>query len=236
MKAKDVMTRYVISITPDSSIAQAIARMVNHGVSGMPVIDEDGRLLGMITESDFLRRVETDTDSERQSSRRWGELLLGAGAGAEVYSRTHGRRVRDVMSEEVITASPDASLGDIVGLMEQNAIKRIPVLEDGRVVGVVSRSDLMTAVAERLNEVKPHPASDQAIRARISSEMKQQTWAPLHSVKVTVHEGIVELNGIVYDERQRSALHVLVRNVDGVSDIRDKLKYIEPMSASSDEP
>src|SRR5512133_2522184 len=114
MKAKDVMTHCVISITPDASIAEAIARMISHEVSGMPVIDDQNRLVGMITEGDFLRRAETETEGPR---RRWVELLLGAGSEAEDYARSHGRSVRDVMSANVLTVTPEAPLDEVVRVM-----------------------------------------------------------------------------------------------------------------------
>ena len=146
MKAKDVMTHCVVSIAPGAPILEAIGRMISHQVSGMPVIDADGKLAGMITEGDFLHRAETHTEAPR---RRWLELLLGPGSPAEEYSRSHGRSVQDVMSPNVITVDAEAPLGEVVRLMEENAIKRIPVVEDGRVVGIVSRADLMAALAER---------------------------------------------------------------------------------------
>lgn len=232
MKAKDVMTHCVISIAPDASIAEAIARMISHEVSGMPVIDVQGRLVGMITESDFLRRAETETEAPR---RRWVELLLGAGSEAEEYARTHGRSVRDVMSVNVISVAPESSLEDVVRLMEENAIKRIPVVEQGRVAGIVSRADLMSAVAARFNEPRTGTASDQTIRTRVMTEMKRQAWTPLHSVKANVREGVVTLQGIIYDERQRRALHVLVQNIDGVKEIRDELTYVEPLNVTLSE-
>lgn len=232
MKAKDVMTHCVISIAPEASILQAITRMISHEVSGMPVIDAGGRLVGMITEGDFLRRAETETAAPR---RRWVEMLLGAGSEAEEYARSHGRMVCDVMSSSVITVQQDTPLEDVVGLMEENAIKRIPVVDGGRVVGIVSRSDLMTAVAERFSETKASSASDHSIRGKIMTEMKQQTWAPLHSVKVIVRDGVVELQGVIYDERQRHGLHVLVQNIDGVKAVQDKLTCVETMSATLSE-
>lgn len=232
MKAEDVMTHCVISITPDASIAEAIARMISHEVSGMPVIDDHGRLVGMITEGDFLRRAETGTEGPR---RRWVELLLGAGSEAEDYARSHGRSVRHVMSTNVLTVAPEASLDEVVRVMEEHAIKRIPVLEEGRVVGIVSRADLMSAVAARISAPSQGVASDHSIRAKIMTELKRQTWAPLHSVKVTVRSGIVELLGVIYDERQRRALHVLVGNVDGVKEVRDRLTFVEPLSVTLSE-
>jgi len=232
MKAKDVMTHCVISITPESSILQAIGRMISHEVSGMPVVDAEGHLLGMITEGDFLRRAETGTEAPR---RRWVQMLVGAGSDAEEYSRTHGRAVRDVMSSNVITVEQDASLDEVVQLMEEHAIKRLPVMAGGRIVGIISRADLMSAVAQRFSEPKPGGASDHSIRAKVMTEMKRQTWAPLHSVKVLVRDGVVDLQGVIYDERQRRALHVLVQNVDGVKELRDRLTYVEPLSVTLSE-
>src|SRR5438067_5363734 len=180
MKARDVMTHCVISIPPESSVLEAITRMIGHDVSGMPVVDGDGHLVGMITEGDFLRRAETQTAAPR---RRLVEMLLGAGSEAEAYARSHGRMVRDVMSPNVLTAQQDTPLEEVVGLMEENGIKRIPIVADGHVVGIVSRADLMAAVAERFAESSRSPVSDHSVRGRIVTEMKRQTWAPLHAVK-----------------------------------------------------
>lgn len=229
MKAKDAMTHCVVSIAPDAPILEAIGRMISHQVSGMPVIDADGKLAGMITEGDFLHRAETNTEAPR---RRWLELLLGPASSAEEYSRSHGRSVQDVMSPNVITVDAEAPLGEVVRLMEENAIKRIPVLQDGRVVGIVSRADLMAALAERLTESTKQSASDAAIRESIIAEMGKQTWCPLHALKVVVRSGVVEVKGTIFDEQQRRALRVLVGNVEGVKGVRDHLTRVEQLSAN----
>ena len=227
MKAKDVMTHSLVSVAPGEPILQAIARMISHQVSGMPVIDADSRLVGIVTEGDFLRRAETHTEAPRG---RWVELLLGPGSRAEEYVRAHGRTVRDVMSTKVITVGTETPLGEVVRLMEENAIKRIPVVDDGCVVGIVSRADLMFALSEYWSESKKEPTGDEVIRRRILSEMRRQTWCPIGSLRVVVKDGMVELNGSIFDERERHALHVLVENVPGVKGIRDHLLWIEPMS------
>jgi CBS domain-containing protein len=229
MKAKDVMTHCVVSIGPDAPILEAIGRMISHQVSGMPVIDADGKLAGMVTEGDFLHRAETHTEAPQ---RRWLELLLGPGSPAEEYSRSHGRSVRDVMSPNVITVDAEAPLGEVVRLMEENAIKRIPVVEDGRVVGIVSRADLMAALAERLTESKKQLVGDAAIRESIIAEMRKQTWCPLHALKVVVRNGVVEVKGTIFDEQQRHALRVLVANVEGVKGFRERLTRLEQASGS----
>ena len=229
MKAKDVMTHCLVSAAPGERILQAIARMISHQVSGMPVIDADGRLVGIVTEGDFLRRAETHTETRR---RRWLELLLGPASGAEEYVHAHGRTVRDVMSTKVITVGKETPLGEVVRLMEENAIRRVPVIDDGQVVGIVSRADLMFALSEYLSESKRESISDEGIRRRILSEMRRQPWCPIGSLRVVVKDGMVELNGAIFDDRERHALHVLVENVQGVKGIHDHLLWIEPMSGT----
>jgi CBS domain-containing protein len=221
MKAKDIMTHCLVSIAPEAPIRDAIARMISHQVSGMPVIDADGKLIGMVTEGDFLRRPEMRTEAPR---RRWLELLLGPGSDATEYARSHGRTVQDVMSPSVVTVGKETPLSEVVRLMEDHAIKRIPVIDDGRVVGIVSRADLMSALGEYL--IKPRkvsPVSDESIRRTIVTEMKRQPWCPVQSLSIRVRKGFVDLNGTIFDARQRRALHVLVENVQGVKGIHDHL-------------
>lgn len=150
MKAKDVMTHCVVSIAPGASVLEAIARMISHQVSGMAVIDADSQLVGIVTEGDFLRRVETGTEAPR---RRWLELLLGPGSRADEYARAHGRTVQDVMSRDVITVGKETPLREVVRLMEEHGVKRIPVIDDGRVAGIVSRADLMSMAKLYASEV-----------------------------------------------------------------------------------
>lgn len=229
MKVKDVMTHSLVSITPRAPIRDAIARMISHQVSGMPVIDENRKLVGMVSESDFLRRAEMHTEAPQ---RRWLELLLGPASAADAYARSHGRTVADVMSTAVVSVGRETPLVEVVRLMEEQGIKRIPVVEDGEVVGIVTRADLMTAFGESMMKPRPvAPADDESIRRAIQSEMKRQPWCPVHSLNVKVHNGTVELKGTIFDERQRRALHVLVENVDGVKGTRDHLKLIEPETA-----
>ena len=224
MKAKDVMTHCVVSISPDAPVVDAIARMVSHQVSGMPVIDAAGQLVGMVTEGDFLRRAEMHTEAPE---RRWLELLMGPASSADDYARSHGRTVRDVMSPHVFTVREESPLADVVRLMEEHNVKRIPVVDADRVVGIVSRADLMVALAESLRDSTHAPASDESIREHIAKEMKRQRWCPLHAIRVTVRNGIVDIRGNIFDERQRRALRVLVENCQGVRTLHDHLALIE---------
>lgn len=231
MKAKDVMTRYVVSVAPQTPVQEAIARMVGHRVSGMPVVDADGKLVGIVTEGDFVRRVETGTEAPR---RRWLELLLGAGERADEYARAHGRTVQDVMASHVVTVGPEASLANVVRLMEEHAIKRVPVVDGGRVVGIVSRADLMFALGQHLGDATKAEASDATIRRRILAEMRRQTWCPFHTVRVGVQDGVVDLQGEIFDERERRALHVLAGNVEGVKRVDDGLVCIGVARGTAD--
>ena len=230
MKAKDVMTHCLVTIAPEAPILDAIARMISHEVSGMPVVETDGRLVGIVTEGDFVRRVETHTEAPR---RRWLELLLGPESSADEYARSHGHTVQEVMSSNVITVTKETPLREVVRLMEEHGIKRLPVIDDGRVVGIVSRADLMSALGGYLSRAKKASVSDESIRRRILTEMRRQTWCPLPSLRLAVRKGVVELKGTIFDERQRRALRVLVENIQGVKVVHDHLTRIEPTSGGA---
>src|SRR5215470_13084776 len=161
MKARDVMTRNVICIAPDASVLEAVRLMLQHKISGLPVVDGRSRVLGIVTEGDFLRRTETGTERKRP---RWLEFLVGSGPLARDYLRSHARRVDEVMTHDVETVTEEAQLGDIVTLMEKYRIKRVPVVRDGRVVGIVSRANLLRVLAGVAAEIPPSPQSDEAIR------------------------------------------------------------------------
>src|SRR4051794_15895335 len=149
MIASDVMTRNVISVAPDATVAQAVELMLDKGISGLFVVDAAGTLAGVVTEGDLLRRDELDTERRRSW---WLRLIASPGRQAADFTRTHGRKVADVMTRDVIAVNADAPLGDIVALMEQHRIKRVPVLEGDRVVGVVSRADLLRALSVAARE------------------------------------------------------------------------------------
>jgi CBS domain-containing protein len=228
MNARDVMTRNIISISPDATVLQAARKMLEHHISGLPVV-ENGKLVGVLSEGDFLRRQETQTQRRRS---RWLEFLMGPGRMAEEYTRTHGSKVSEVMTTNVQTATEDTSLEDIVRLMEKHHIKRVPVMRAGNLVGIITRANLMHAMVGLARGIKPVKASDAAIREQLMKVMQEQTWAPTAMVDVQVHDGVVELWGTILDERQRDALKVAAENIAGVQAVRDNLAWIEPISGS----
>lgn len=164
MIARDVMTRNVISVAPDATVAEAVESMLERGISGLLVVDEFGTLAGIVTEGDLLRRDELGTERRRSW---WLRLIASPGRQAGDFTRTHGRRVADVMTHDVLSVEADAPLADIVALMEEHRIKRVPVLEADRVVGVVSRADLLRALSVVARERGELVADDSTIRERI---------------------------------------------------------------------
>jgi CBS domain-containing protein len=227
MKAADVMTRRVVTIAADAPIAEAVGLMLQNRISGLPVVDAAGKLVGIVTEGDFLRRTEIGTEMRRP---RWVEFLLGPGRLAGDYVRTHARRVEEVMTSDVASIADDTPVDEIVRLMERRHVKRVPVVRDGEVVGIVSRANLLRALAALVVEAPPATVDDIALSARILAELAKQSWAPRIGIDVMVRDGVVELNGTIFDERERQALRVAAENVPGVKSVRDHLCWVEQMS------
>ena len=233
MQAKDVMTRDVISVAPDATVLLAARLMLQQHISGLPVIDGSGKLVGVLSEGDFLRRQETQTQRRRS---RWLEFLMGPGRTAGEYIHSHGSKVSEVMTEDVRTVGEDTPLEDIVELMERHRIKRVPVLRGKQVVGIVTRSNLMHAMVSLVRKAPPTAMDDAAIREQLLAEMKREQWAPAAMTTVVVRDGVVELWGVVIDDRQRQALTIAAENIPGVKAVKDHLVWVEPTSGMTIEP
>ena len=233
MKARDVMTSTVISVPPNATILQAARQMLQHHISGLPVIDDSGELVGILSEGDFLRRQETGT--ERRHS-RWLEFLMGPGRLAVEYSHSHGSKVAEVMTTHVHTVTEDTSLEDIVDLMERRHIKRVPVMRGKKAVGMVTRSNLMHAMVSLARAEPKSAKGDAAIRETLLAEMQKESWAPAAMVNVVVRDGVVELWGVIIDERQREALKIAAENIPGVRAVNDHMVWVEPTSGMVIEP
>jgi len=227
MKVKDVMTRKVLSIEPDVSVLHAVRSMLQNKISGLPVVDANGTLVGIVTEGDFLRRTETTTERRRP---RWLEFLVGPGRLADEYVHTHASKVSAVMTPDPYTVTEDTPLEDVVQLMEKQRIKRLPVVRGKSLVGIVSRANLLHALASLAPNSPAAVPADGVIRERLLAELERQKWAPLGFLNVVVQKGVVELWGSITDERERQALIVAAQNIAGVKDVRDHLIWVEPMS------
>jgi len=227
MQVKDVMTSPVISVEPDASIWQAVRIMLQRRISGLPVIDKHGRLVGMVSEGDFLRRAETGTQRRRPN---WLEFLMGPGRLADEYTRSHGRKIQDIMTPDPVTVTEATSLDEVVRTMEKRRIKRLPVVRGKEVVGIVSRANLIHALASIVRELVPTTATDEAIRAQLLTELAKEPWAPVALIDVIVRNGVVELWGTITEERQRQALIAAAENVPGVKAVHDRLCWVDAMS------
>jgi CBS domain-containing protein len=226
MRAHQVMTRPVISVTPETPILEAANIMLQRHVSGLPVIDTSGKLVGIVSEGDFIRRSEIGTQRRRG---RWLKFILGSGKEADDFVREHGRKVAEVMTTEPVTITEDTALEEIVQLMEQNNVKRLPVTRGDKVVGIVSRANLLQAVASLAREIPDPTADDDHIRNRIIASLEKNDWCPF-GLNVLVRDGIVHLSGVITDERAREAVIVDAENVAGVKKVHDHLCWVEVMS------
>lgn len=224
MKAHDVMTWGVISVEATASVMRAAQIMLENNISGLPVVDASGNLVGIVTEGDFLRRGEVGTQRRRP---RWLEFLIGPGRLATEYVRACGRKVGEIMTPNPYTVAQDTPLDEIVTLMEKHRIKRLPVVSGGKPVGVVSRANLLHALASLAREAQPSASDDTAIRSRILAELSKHSWAS--EINVVVRNGVVELWGAITDDRQRQAYVVAAENVPGVKGVHNHLVWVEPM-------
>jgi CBS domain-containing protein len=224
MRAHQIMTRSVVTVRPDATVLEAANTMLQHHVSGLPVVDAAGKLVGIVSEGDFIRRGEIGTQKKRS---RWLSFLMGS--DATQYVREHGRKVSEVMTPDPLTIAEDATLEEIVNAMEANGIKRMPVMRDGKLVGIVSRANLLHAVASLAREIPDPTADDDHIRSRIIQALEKHDWSPF-GLNVIVRDGIVHLSGVITDEGSRQAAIVATENVAGVKKVHDHLSWVDVMS------
>lgn len=226
MKARDLMTTNVVTVKPDTKVRDVAALMLEKHISGVPVLDDNGKLVGMISEGDLLRRPELGTEKHR---RRWLAFFSRADEQAREFTKSHALRAGDVMTKQVLHIAEDTPLGDVVGLMEKHRVKRLPVLSKGKLVGIVSRVDLIRALATRQAEpMPPPPDSDATIRAVMNDVLKNQDWALSAVVNVVVSDGVVHLWGVIDSDEQRQALRVAAENIPGVTAVEEHLTFSLP--------
>jgi CBS domain-containing protein len=219
MKARDVMVAPVITAKPSSSIKDVAEMMVEKRISGLPVVDDHGKLVGIISEGDLMHRVEARTERRRSW---WLRLMASDNVLASEYIQGHGRKVSDLMKSNPITATPDTPVSDLAVLMERNAIKRVPIVEGGQLVGIVSRANLVQAIASA-PKVPEVPVSDTEIRSRLLTNLKAQPWAHTDLLTVTVSQGVVNLWGVAHSETERKAIRVLAEETPGVTAVNDNM-------------
>src|SRR5215467_15887340 len=220
MRAIDVMVRDVMTVRPDTGVADATKLLAEHDVSALPVLDKDGNLVGVLSEADLIHRAEIGTEKHRPW---WLEAMTGASTLAEEFAKSHGKKVREVMTSGVISVTEETPLSEIAALFERKRIKRVPVVKDGKLVGIVSRANLIQALASVIGRIDEHDETDRQIRRDLLSRLQEQSWTDFGSRNITVGNGVVHLWGLVGSEAERKALLALAESVTGVSGVADEM-------------
>jgi CBS domain-containing protein len=226
MRAHQIMTKDVITVTPHTTIEAAAKIMLQTHISGLPVVDDEGKLVGIVSQSDFLRRSEIGTGRRRPA---WLQFFIGPNKAAADFVRERGRKVEDVMTEEPVTVSEDTPLEELVSLMEKKRIKRLPVTSGSVLKGIVTRSNLLQAVASLVHEIPDPTADDDHIRDRIIRTVNATDWRPI-GFEVNVRKGVVHLHGIITTDKGRQATIVAAQNTAGVKKVHDHLCFVDTYS------
>jgi CBS-domain-containing membrane protein len=220
MKARDVMVSPVITTKPSASVKEVAQLLLANRISAVPVVDDKGKPVGIVSEGDLMRRADLGT--ERHRSWWLAALFAEEEALAAEYVKQHGKTVADVMTRRLVSVGPDAGLNEIAGLLERHSIKRVPVVENGALVGIVSRANLIQALAgERTTPDAPLP--DAALRDKILAHLKTQPWAHTSLLNVTVNDGVVDIWGITRSEAEKNALRVAAETTPGVRAVNDNV-------------
>ena len=220
MQASDVMSRSVVTVRPETDLAEAVKLLAEHDVSALPVIDAENNLVGILSEADLIRRVEIGTEKHRSW---WLEAATGAATLAREYAKSHGEKVAEIMTPDVVSVAEDAPLSEIAALLERKRIKRVPVVKDGKLVGIVSRSNLIQALASVVGHIDQPAASDRQIRLELLSRLEGQSWTDFGSRNITVGDRVVHLWGLVGSPEERKALLALAETVPGVAGVCDEM-------------
>jgi len=226
MRAHQIMTKDVITVTPHTTIEKAAKIMLQTHISGLPVVDDAGKLVGIVSERDFLRRSEIGTGRKRPA---WLEFFMGPGHAAAEFVHERGRKVEDVMTPDPVTVDEETPLEELVRLMEKKDIKRLPVMSGPTLKGIVTRSNLLQAVASMAHEIPDPTADDDHIRDRILRTVNKTDWRPI-SFEVTVRNGVVHLHGIITTDEARQATIVAAENTAGVKEVHDHLCFVDTWS------
>jgi CBS domain-containing protein len=220
MKARDVMVSPVITTKPSASVKEVAHILLTHRISGVPVVDDAGKLVGIVSEGDLMRRADLGT--ERHRSWWLAALFAEEEALAAEYVKQHSKKVSDVMTKHIVAATPDTPLNEIAGLLERHSIKRVPIVENDALVGIVSRANIIQALAGDRKALDV-PVPDAKLRDKIMAHLKAQPWAHTSLLNVTVNDGIVDLWGITRSEAEKQALRVAAETMPGVRAVNDNV-------------
>ncbi len=226
MLVKDIMTPEVVSVGPGAPVGEIAELLMKEKVSAVPVLADDGKLMGVVSEGDLIRRLSGEADDGRPW---WVAALTSRAEEARDFIKSHGRTAADVMTKNVVSVTEEAGLGEVAHLLEANRIKRAPVVRGDVVVGMVSRSNLLQAVARGTAAPGTAPApSDRELRASVQEALRNCGFSNFGSTNVIVEDGVVELWGWVETDDEREALLIAAKEVDGVSEVRDHFGRVSP--------
>lgn len=225
MRAKDVMTTPVVTVGPETPVPEIARLLIARQISAVPVVSQDGRMMGIVSEGDLMRRVEHADERHRAW---WLKLFSSARGDAADYVKTHGRRAADVMTRDVATVEEDAPLHEIAALLEERRIKRVPVARNGRLVGIVSRANLLHGLAVRREEAPAPNADDEVIRSRIQTTLRHDI-EKTEFISVVVKDGVVDLWGATESPEVKRAIKVAAETTEGVREVHDHVGILPPM-------
>jgi CBS domain-containing protein len=219
MKARDIMVAPVVTVTPHASVKDVAALLLERRISAVPVVDTQGKVVGIVSEGDLMRRAEAGTERRRSW---WLRALVAPENLASEYVKAHARKVSDVMTRNVVSATPDTPIHELATLLEKNAIKRVPIVRDGQLVGIVSRANLIQAVASARKGLEI-PQTDMIIREKLLAHLRAQPWARTGLLNVMVNDGVVDLWGFTTSDVERQAIRVAAEELPGVRAVNDHL-------------
>ena len=226
MEAKDIMTREVATVSPETSVHEIAALMMAKNISGVPVVNTEGAIVGIVSEGDLLHRAEVGTERKHKW---WFQIFADFDAAAREYAKAHGLSARDIMSRYVISVRDDADLRDVADILDSHRIKRVPVLHDGRLIGIISRRDLVRALVQVQPSSTPVKLENAALHMTLRDRFKSQSWLNDAYINVAVNDGAVELWGFVVSTDQHRALRALVEETPGVRRVEDRLTVAGPL-------
>lgn len=221
MRARDIMTTDVLTVGSDTPIRRIAALLLDHRISAVPVVDANRRVVGIVSEADLMHRAEGGAARSRSG---WLELFTGASELARDFVKSHGPRAADVMTRPVVSVTEDVHVAEVARLLGARRIKRVPVLRGGKLVGIVSRADLLQSLARTRTERRP--ADDKTLRETIRRGLRAAPWANERMVNVVVDDGVVELLGFADSNEQRQAIRALAENAAGTHAVRDRLQIL----------
>ena len=209
-----------MTVGPEDEVSKAVQLLVDHDISALPVVDSEKRVIGILSEADLLHREKIGTEKHRPW---WLEAVMPASVLALDYAKSHSRKVCELMSENVVAAAENTSISELANILEKHRIKRVPILKDGKLVGIVSRANLIQALASAPSKVEGDQLTDRGIRAAILAQLAEQSWTDFGERNIVVTNGVVHLWGLVSSPKEHKALLALAESVTGVREVSDEM-------------